>query len=71
MKQAANAFNSIDVPFEELQLGIRELGEGSFKCVQEGRWRGKTVAVATFKDADSFGTASPQLLCSIMPDGAL
>mmetsp|Transcript_29834 Transcript_29834/g.65212 ORF Transcript_29834/g.65212 Transcript_29834/m.65212 type:complete len:884 (-) Transcript_29834:338-2989(-) len=60
VRQAANA-SSLEIPFEELELGIRELGEGSFKCVQEGRWKGKKVAVATFKNIESFGIRAATL----------
>ena len=38
---------SVDINFSELQLGLGNLGSGSFKLVQKGMWNGKEVAVAT------------------------
>eukprot|EP00959_Pyramimonas_sp_CCMP1952_P340145 7124061-Pyramimonas_sp.AAC.1 len=55
VKQAARDSSSVEIPFEELELGIRDLGEGSFKRVQEGRWKGKAVAISTFKNIESYG----------------
>jgi hypothetical protein len=52
-QEAANNNLSAEIPFEELQLGMGPLGEGSFKLVQEGCWRGQRVAVATVKDGGS------------------
>ena len=40
------------IPFEELELNLGDLGYGSFKRVQKGRWRGQLVAVATVLDND-------------------
>ena len=52
-QEAANNNLSAEIPFEELQLGMGPLGEGSFKLVQEGCWRGQRVAVAAVKDGGS------------------
>jgi len=52
-RQATNYNSSAEIAFEELQLGMGPLGEGSFKVVQEGCWRGLRVAVATVKDGES------------------
>ena len=52
-QEAANNNLSAEIPFEDLQLGMGTLGEGSFKLVQEGCWRGQRVAVATLKTGES------------------
>ena len=43
---------SHEINFSELELGLGDLGWGSFKRVQKGRWKGEEVAVATVRDND-------------------
>ena len=43
---------SPEINFSELELGLGNLGWGSFKRVQKGRWKGEEVAVATVLDND-------------------
>ena len=38
------------IPFEELTLGLGDIGSGSFKIVERGSWRGREVAVAVMRD---------------------
>ena len=43
---------SHEINFSELELGLGDLGWGSFKRVQKGKWKGQEVAVATVLDND-------------------
>ena len=44
------ATQSFTIPFQELTLGLGDLGRGSFKTVERGLWRGQEVAVAVMRD---------------------
>ena len=46
----ADPLQSYTIPFEELTLGLGDLGQGSFKFVEKGSYRGREVAVAAMRD---------------------
>ena len=48
IEQAQQARNHV-IPFEELEIG-NVIGAGAFKEVRQGRWRGRTVAIALVRN---------------------
>eukprot|EP00240_Pyramimonas_obovata_P003728 CAMPEP_0118957862 /NCGR_PEP_ID=MMETSP1169-20130426/62326_1 /TAXON_ID=36882 /ORGANISM="Pyramimonas obovata, Strain CCMP722" /LENGTH=362 /DNA_ID=CAMNT_0006905965 /DNA_START=247 /DNA_END=1331 /DNA_ORIENTATION=- len=46
----ADMLQQYRIPFEDLTLGLGDLGQGSFKSVERGSWHGREVAVAVMRD---------------------